>query len=96
MQFTLENKINAITLIDTCATGYSFIGEKFTEIVCQTLEIEPQRLIKPKPIQGFDDRAVQPVTHAIYLILSVRSHNESLVSLLITKFGHHLMIFRCP
>ena len=78
MQCTLGNKINAITLVDTCATGYGFIDEKFAEIVCQTLEIEPQRLTKPKPIQGFDGRAAQPVTHAIYPTLSVRSHTESL------------------
>lgn len=43
--FTIEcafgNKINAIILVDDCATRYSFINKKFVEIVCQTLEIEP-------------------------------------------------------
>ncbi len=47
IQCTLGNKIKATTLADTCATGYSFIDEEFVETVCQVLEIEPQRLIKP-------------------------------------------------
>ena len=38
------------TLADTCATGYVFINEEFAETVCQVLEIELQRLIKPKQI----------------------------------------------
>ena len=92
MQCTLGNKINAITLVDTCATGYSFIDEKFAKIVCQTLEIELQRPMKPKPIQRFDGRAAQPVTHAIYPTLSIESHIESLAPLLITKLGYHLII----
>ena len=40
----------ATILANTCATGYSFIDEKFVERVCQILEIESQRLIKPKQI----------------------------------------------
>ncbi len=96
VQFTLENKINIIILVDTCATGYGFIDEKFTEMVCQTLEIKLQCLTKPKPIQGFDGRATQPVIYAIYPTLSIESHIKSLAPLLITKLGHHLMIFGCP
>ncbi len=50
MQCILGNKINAITLVNSCVIAYGFIDEKFAEIVCQMLEIEPQRLTKPKPI----------------------------------------------
>ena len=96
VQCILENKIHPITLVDTCATGYGFINEKFVEIVCQTLEIKPQRLTKPKSIQGFNDRVAQSVTHAIYLTLSLESHTESVAPLLITKLGHHPMIFGRP
>ncbi len=95
VQYTLENKINVIILVDASATGYGFINEKFIEIIYQMLEIELQCLTKQKAIQGFDGRAAQPVSHAIYLILSVGSHIKSLASLLITKLGHHLMIFSC-
>ena len=96
VQCILGNKINAITLVDTYATGYGFIDEKFAEIVCQTLEIEPQRLTKPKPIQGFDGKAAQSVTHAIYPTLSIGSYTESLAPLLITKLGHYPITFDCP
>ncbi len=50
IQCRLGNKIKATTLADTCATGYGFIDKEFAETVCQVLEIEPQRLIKPKQI----------------------------------------------
>lgn len=50
IQYILGNKINVIILVNTCAIKYSFINEKFTRIVYQTLEIEPQCLIKLKPI----------------------------------------------
>ena len=96
IQCTLGNKIKATTLVDTCATGFGFIDEKFAEIVCKKLEIQPQRLTKPKPIQGFDGRAAQPVTHAIYPTLSVGNHTESLAPLLITKLGQHPMILGRP
>ncbi len=96
VQCILGNKINIIILVDTCAIRYGFIDEKFVEMVCQTLEIEPQRLTKPKSIQRLDDRAAQLVTHAIYLTLSIGSHTENLVSLFIVKLGHYLMIFGCP
>ena len=38
----------AIILANIYAIRYDFINEKFAEIVCLVLEIEPQYLIKPK------------------------------------------------
>ena len=96
IQYTLGNKIKATTLVDICATGFGFIDEKFAKIICKKLEIQPQRLTKPKPIQGFDGRATQPITHAIYPTLSVGNHTKSLVPLLITKLGQHPMILGRP
>ena len=81
-----------ITLLDTCATRFGFIDKKSAEIVCERLKIQPQYLTKPKPIQGFDNRVVQPVTYAIYPILFIGNHTKSLVHLLITKLGQYLMI----
>ena len=86
----------ATTLADICTTGYGFIDEEFADIVCQVLEIEPQRLIKSKQIQGFDSRAAKPITHAIYLTLTVGTYTESLALLLITKLGNYLMILGRP
>lgn len=93
VQYTLGNKINAITLINTFATRYNFINEKFASFVCQTLEIEPECATKSNLIQGFNGRASWPVTHAIYSKLSVSNHSKSSALLLITKLGHYSMIF---
>lgn len=65
------------------------------KIVCQTLEIESQRLTKSKLIQRFDDKAAQPVIYAIYPIFSMENHFKSLSPLLITKLDYHFMIFSC-
>ena len=82
----------ATTLANICAIGYDFIDEEFMETVCQILEMELQRLIKPKHIQGFDSRAAKPITHIIYPILTIGTYTKCLASLFITKFGNHPMI----
>lgn len=41
IQYILGKKIKAIILVNLCAIGYSFINEKFVEVVYQMLEIEP-------------------------------------------------------
>ena len=96
IQCTLGNKIRAITLDDICATRYSFIDEEFAKTICQVLEIEPQCLIKPKQIYGFDGRAAKPITHAIYLTLTVGDYTESLTSLFIAKLRNYPMILGWP
>ena len=96
IQYILGNKIRATILADTCAIRYGFIDEEFAETVCQVLEIEPQHLIKPKQIQGFDGRATKSITHAIYPTLTVGDHTESFAPLLITKLGNHPMILGRP
>ncbi len=92
IQYILGNKIKATTLADTCATRYGFIDEEFAKTVYQILVIEPQHLIKPKQIQGFDGRAAKLITHAIYPTLTIDTHTESIAPLLITKLVNHPMI----
>ena len=96
IQCILGNKIKATILIDTCATRFGFINEKFAEIVYKKLEIQPQRLTKPKPIQRFDNKVAYPVTYAIYLMLFVENYIKSLAPLLITKLGYHSIILGRP
>lgn len=83
-------------MVDICATRYNFIDEKFAEIIYQILEIKPQHLTKPKLIQGFDIRAIELVSYAIYPTLSIENHIERLASLLITILSHYPIIFGCP
>ena len=81
-----------IILANTCATRYGFINEKFAETVCQILEIEPQRLIKLKQIQKFDDRIAKPIIHIIYPILAINTHIKSLILLFIIKLRNPFII----
>lgn len=79
-QCTLATSKKACTLkalVDTGATGYAFIDENTAHAICDTLDIEPIRLPKPKPIRGFDGKMARPVTHAIYPSLKVHDHYES-------------------
>ena len=92
IQYILETKIMATILANIYTTGYSFIDKDFTESVCQILEMETQRLIKPKQIQKFHGRAAKLIRHAIYPILIVGTHTESFALLLITKLENHSMI----
>ena len=84
IQCILRNKVKATTLADTCATRYGFINEEFLETVCQILEIEPQCLIKHKQKQRFDGRTAKSITYTIYHTLTVGTHTESFILLLIT------------
>lgn len=79
-------------LANTCAIGYSYIDEEFAKTIGQVLEIESQRLIKPKQIQSFDGKAVKFITYAIWSILTVGIHIESVAFLLITDLENHSMI----
>ena len=81
---------------NTYVTGYSFINKKFAEKVCQVFETKLQFLIKPKQIQGFDDRAAKSIIHNIYLILTVDTHTKNLAPLLITKLRNYYIILDQP
>jgi len=83
-------------LVDTGATGYSFIDEVIAQTVCDRLKIEPQRLLKPKPLKGFDGRPGQAITHAIYPTMTVHAHVETVTPMLITSLGNHPIILGKP
>lgn len=59
IQYMLGNKIKGLILIHTYAIRFGFIHSK--KIVCHNLEIKPQHLTKPKPIQRFDNRATKSI-----------------------------------
>ncbi len=83
-------------LVDTGATGYSFIDEVIAQTVCDRLKIEPQRLVKPKPLKGFDGRPGKAITHAIYPAMTVHEHVETVTPMLITSLGNHPIILGKP
>ena len=95
---TLGNneEIKTTALLDTGATGYSFVDSAMAQRICNDLLIEPIRLSKPKAIRGFDGKQAPSVTHAIYPIMTVKNHRETTTPMLITKLGQHQIIFGKP
>jgi len=83
-------------LVDTGATGYSFIDEVTAQIVCEKFEIAPCELWKPKPLKGFDGRPGRAITHAIYPSMTVHDHTQTVTPMLITSLGNHPIILGKP
>ena len=92
-----DRRITFIALVDTGATGYSFIDEISAQLVCDKLGIAPTPLSKPRPIKGFDGQnSLSPITHMINPNLTVQGHMESQCPMLITKLGNHPVIIEKP
>ena len=93
-----NNKRNTVkALVDTDATEYAFIDEMTAHIICENLEISLIPLLKLKPVKGFDEHlAKRPITHAIYLSLTVQDHSELTTLMLITPLRQHLIILGKP
>ena len=95
---TLGNNddIKTTALLDTKATGYSFVDPVMAQRICDDLLIKPIRLSKPKAIRGFNGKQAPHVTHAIYLTITVKEHRETTTPMLITKLGQHQIILGKP
>ncbi len=77
-------------LVDSGSTAYTLIHTKLADQICQELEIQPIRLAKEKLIRGYDGKlAKKLITHKILLNLTVGSHRELTVSMLIADIDHH-------
>ena len=90
--FSLSRQLHVKALLNIDAIDYSFIDEDIARIVCDKFDIEPVALQKPRPLKGFNGRMAEPITHAIYLSLTLQNHTESLAPMLITKLGNHQLI----
>ena len=90
------NEIKTTFLLNTGATGITFIDLAIARHVCDVLQISFIQLAKPKPIKGFDSKPAPPITHAIYPTLTVQGHTKLLTSFLITKLGQHPLILDKP
>ena len=95
---TLGNngEIRTTALLDTGATGYSFIDPAMARRICDKLVMEPIQLSKPKAIRGFDGKQAPSVTYAIYPTMTVKDHRETTTPMLITKLGQHQIILGKP
>ena len=91
-----NSEIETTALLDTRATGYSFVDPSMARCVCDKLHIEPVRLSKPKAFRGFDGKPAPNVTHAIYPTMTILDYKETTTPMLITKLGQHQIILGKP
>jgi len=85
-------QIKAIALINIGATSGNFINSVNAQRIYEIKNISPVKLLKPRPIQGFNGTAAPPITYAIYPRLQVNDHVEDLCLLFITRLGTHSLI----
>lgn len=69
-------------LVDTGATGYSFIDERIVPHVCNLLQITPLPLSRPKFLKAYNNKQTsQAVTHCLHPTMTIQGHTESVLGL---------------
>lgn len=86
----------ATILTNTYTILYGCINKEFAKTICQVLQIQSQRLTKPKKIPRFDNTNAKPISHAIYPTQTICTHGQNLTLLVITKLENHLIILGQP
>ncbi len=72
---------------------YTLIHDKLVNKVCKKLEIQFILLAKEKLIWEYNEKLARKIiTHKILLNLTIESHKELTVSMLITDIKHHEVI----
>ncbi len=80
-------------LIDSDFIVYILIHTKLVDKVCKKLEIQFISLTKEKLIWDYDEKlSKKTITHKILLNLTIESHKELTVSMLIADIEHHKVI----
>lgn len=83
-------------MIDTGATGYSFVNSSIAHSICEALKISPIRLSKPKKLKTFEGKDVTSVTHTIHPTFTIQGHSESLCPMFIADIGSYEVIIGTP
>ena len=83
-------------LLDTGATGYSFIDDRAAHILCNHLQISFIPLSRPRLLKAYDGRPAEPITHAIYPTFTVQNLVEHTTPMLVTRLGNHPIILGKP
>jgi transposase InsO family protein len=78
-------------LLDTGATGGSYISEDCAQLVCDQNGIAPIYLSRPKPVIGYNGKPGKPITQAIYPKLDIQGHIDN-VLLYITQLHRPVIL----
>ncbi len=85
-----SNSFSLRSLIDSDFVVYTLIHDKLVNKIYQKLEIQSILLAKEKLIRDYDKKlARKTITHKILLNLTIESHKELTMSMLIIDIKHH-------
>lgn len=79
-------------LADSGANGFAFIDTARAMDIANFLNIKPQPLVRPIATKGFDGRDSKPVTHILFLHLSIDGQRQQDIPFLILDLGTHDVI----
>jgi hypothetical protein len=82
---TLGKNLVVNVLIDSGARGGNFIDVKTAQLLCQREGIEPVKMLRAKPLSGFNGYEADPITEAVFPSLQISGHLETLSPFLITN-----------
>jgi hypothetical protein len=91
-----KSKWNTTALVDAGATRYAFVSHGAAQQICRVEKIALVELVPPKPLRGFDGKAAEPITHAIYPRLQIGSHEQRACPIFIASLGQHDIILGRP
>jgi len=88
------NGIGTVTqaLNDSGANGFLFINIRFAIALSSFLGAEITPLGAEIPLKGFDGKASSPVTHALFLNMSIDGRRQLLAPFLMIDIGGHDVI----
>jgi hypothetical protein len=66
-------------LIDTGATGGSYVDSNFAKQVCSDNGIDYIELPRPRPVRGYDGNKGKDITHAIFPKLNIQGHIDNVL-----------------
>jgi hypothetical protein len=82
---TLGKNLVVNALIDSGARGGNFMDVKTAQLLCQREGIEPVKMLRAKPLSGFNGYEADPITEAVFPSLQILGHSETLSPFLITN-----------
>ena len=82
--------------MDTGASGYAFIDTQLAHQLSKDFNLPFMPLLKVKAVQAYDGVSRKPITHALYLTLTIRGRRTHSAPMLITDLGRHQLIIGLP
>jgi hypothetical protein len=80
------------SLADTRANRFLFININLIKQLIRKLGLRTVRLSRSCPVNGFDGKPAEPITHAVLLSITIDSRTQQQVPMLVADIGQHDMI----